>query len=672
VLVAAAVGVPLLLALGWWMPGLRRWVTALAPLAALPAAVLAGVHLVGMRAARRAAEAAGLPVAPGHGAAGGVDPGLSLEVPLLFLNLRLGVDLAGGALLVLTALLWVAGGLFARSSRADDPRREVFFAFFLATLAGNVGLVLAADLLTFYLFFALMTFAGWGLVVHARSEAAVRAGRVYLVLALLGEVAILWALFSLGAAGGAGFTASGFVEAGNPLALVPGEGLAASWDALGDSAPWVALLALFGLGVKAGLLPVHLWLPLAHPVAPTAASALLSGVMIKAGVLGWLRIFPEASLAPGAEVGAVAGAVLLAMGAVGALWGVVCGLAQDDPKTILAYSSISQVGYLAMGAGLLVMAGPGTEVGLLALGAVLVYAVHHGVAKAALFLSVGVASHIPIRPRPPGAIPGDLGARLREESAWRWVLRAGVALPALALAGLPLTSGAVAKGLLKEALGTLGGRWYSVLDPLLLVAAAGTTLLLVRFVVRLEAKVEDRLQQSTGSSSLSPSSPPWGQILPWGALVGVGALAPLWLLPAVLGGAFLPPGVPLPAAWGGSAGDALALVLPVVVGLGVGGVVLVRVLAGPGLPGGVHRIRIPAGDLLAPMAWLLARRPRATRGLATLTQASRERLLDLESRVVDFHARLVRKDLVLMRGPVLGLVLVLLLLALALAWAQGG
>ncbi len=669
-LVAAAVGLPLLLAMAWWMPPLRRGATALAPLAALPAAVLAGVHLASLRAARRVADEAGLPVAPESG----LD--LTLELPLLFLNLRLGIDLAGGALLTLTALLWVAGGLFARRSRADDPRKETFFAFFLATMAGNVGLVLAADLLTFYLFFALMTFAGWGLVVHARSEAAVRAGRVYLVLALLGEVAILWALFSLGAAGGAGFTASGFVEAGNALALVPGEGLAASWEALGERAPWVALLALFGLGVKAGLLPLHLWLPLAHPVAPTAASALLSGVMIKAGVLGWLRILPEVGLAlPGGEgaplaLGVWVGGVLLVMGAVGAFWGVVCGLAQDDPKTILAYSSISQVGYLAMGTGLLVLAGPGTEVGLLALGAVLLYALHHGVAKAALFLSVGVAGVVSVGPPRGPSRPGSLRARLRDDGVGLWGLRLGVFLPALALAGFPLTSGAVAKGLLKNALAEQGGGWYAVLDPLLLLAATGTTLLLLRFGVRLEAKVSERRAEARagehGSNPDASAGLPPGLALPWGGLVLASILAPLWLAPGALGAAFVPPGVEVPSALGGGMAGFLQLALPVVVGAGVGGLVLVRVLAGPGLPGGFHRLRIPAGDLLVPVSALLARRPRSSAGLATLAAGVREVLLRFEDRVAALHARLGRGDLALMRGPALGFLLLLLILGLAI------
>jgi hydrogenase-4 component B len=407
------------------------------------------------------------------------------------------VDTAGGALLALTAVLWTAAGIFARSQHRHDPGRERFFAFWAATLAGNVGLVLAWDLLGFYLAFAVMTFSAWGLVVHDRSEAAVRAGRVYIVLALVGEVAILSALFALGAAAGGG--------------VLLGFELSEAWVALGRGAPLVAGLAVAGFGVKAGLVPLHVWLPLAHPVAPTAASALLSGVMIKAGLLGWLRILP----AGGETVLPGVGEALVVVGVIGAFYGVVAGLAQEDPKTVLAYSSVSQMGYLAIGTGLVVLLADASH---LALGAVLLFALHHGLAKGALFLSVGVAERVPAGARKTGSGRGTRA---------RWGLRAGVALSALALAGAPLTSGAVAKGALKAGLGELGGAWYAVLDPLLLVAALGTALLMVRFGVVLERKIGTAAEKPGAAASAGddlagalPGSTLPGSTLPGSTLPG--------------------------------------------------------------------------------------------------------------------------------------------------------
>ncbi|RKH88882.1 proton-conducting transporter membrane subunit, partial [Corallococcus sp. AB038B] len=97
--------------------------------------------------------------------------------------------------LLFTGILWLFSGLFARGYLRDDSRRASFWGFFLATLAGNVGAVLAQDVASFYLFFAMMTFCAYGLVVHERTEAAERAGRVYIIMALLGEVLLLAAFF---------------------------------------------------------------------------------------------------------------------------------------------------------------------------------------------------------------------------------------------------------------------------------------------------------------------------------------------------------------------------------------------------------------------------------------------------------------------------------------------
>ncbi|TVP47830.1 MAG: NADH/ubiquinone/plastoquinone (complex I) [Gemmatimonadales bacterium] len=606
ILTWAAVGIPAAIALAWAVRPLRPVVIALAPVAAVPAGVLAAVHLGAWWTLPR------------------------VDAPSLFLGLSFEVDLLGGAFLALAAFLWTAAGVYARSYHREDPRRGAFFGFFAATMAGNMGLVLAADLLTFYLCFAIMTLAGWGLVVHDRSAAALRAGRVYIILALLGEVAILAGLFSLAAAAGGG--------------LPTGLDLTESWGALGGTAPLVAGLVVAGFGVKAGLLPLHMWLPLAHPVAPTAASALLSGVMVKAGVLGWIRILPAGGevLLPGV------GETLVVLGIAGAFHGVVVGLAQDNPKTVLAYSSVSQLGYLTVGTGLLALL-PGARP--LVLGGILLYALHHGVAKAALFLSVGLAQRMP---------PGD--------RRWRRALGVLVLLPALALAGAPLTSGIIAKGALKQGLGELGGSWYAVIDPLLLLAAFGTTLLLARFWVVLAAVVEARHAEAaeTHPSEADPPPPPWGLVLPLGCVVLAAASAPAWLgvLP-------FPPGTreALGGQLPGVLADAVGAVLPI--GAGIALALLMVRSAGSERPGAalaaVARLRIPPGDLVVLFELLLARRPGAAGAVSVLTQRTGKAMAALEAAVVRLHGGLERQDLVLMRGPVFGALLFGLVVVLALA-----
>jgi formate hydrogenlyase subunit 3/multisubunit Na+/H+ antiporter MnhD subunit len=591
-LLVLAPGLPVGLALLWPVPRLRRGLVAVAPWAALPALILA-LH-------------------PGV-------EGAAVHIPALFTGLHLGVDGIGRAFLLVTALLWVAAGTFARAYHARDPLRGAFFGFFVLTMAGNLGVVLAGDMLSFYLSFALMTFAAYGLVVHRRDEEARRAGRIYVVLAILGELCILMALFSLG-----------WAFRGMP---VFGEDMGTAWSALHEVgwAGGVAALVVAGFGVKAGLAPLHLWLPLAHPVAPTAASALLSGAMIKAGLLAWIRFLPGEPALP--ELGLV----LAALGVASAFYGVVVGLAQDDPKTVLAYSSVSQMGYMAVGVGLLMQAPGWAPMGLLA---VALYAVHHGVAKGALFLAVGVGDRAPGGP-----------------SRWPLLVTVVAALPALALAGAPLTSGARAKGALKGALRELEPGWYQTLDLVLLLAAVATTLLMVRFLATLRRRMAEGEEGHRNGAVTAP----WGPAIPWLALVGIGALGGLWLPLAHR----VPEGFDLPGLGSGLWGAAW----PVLVGGGVGWAIWRRsALLGP-----LAGVRLPAGDLVVLCEWLFRQVRRLPWGI--LEEGKGQWVIDAvrrgQERGHEWAAWAAARDLHLARGPVVGVILLGVAVLLALVLAQG-
>ena len=360
------------------------------------------------------------------------------RVTWLALGAQLELDALGRAFLLFTALVWTAAGVFARQYLANDHRRTRYVVFHCLTLTGNLTLLLAGDVVTFYLGFALMTFAAYGLVVHDGTAASDRAGRVYLVMAVLAEGALVAGiLLAVAAAGGA----VALAEMPAAVAAAPRRDL-------------IVALLLGGFGVKAGALPLHVWLPLAHPVAPTPASAVLSGCMIKAGLLGWLRFLPLGEVAlPGW------GGALVATGLAATLLGAVAGVAQDNAKTTLAYSSISQMGFMIVAVGIGLSA---PSVATAAIGTAAVYAAHHALAKGALFLGVGVA-----------------GAA-RAPQARRLVLLT-LALPAIALAGAPFTSGILAKDRLKD-MEAFAPEVPLPLDVLLFIAAVGTTLLLARFL----------------------------------------------------------------------------------------------------------------------------------------------------------------------------------------------
>ncbi len=362
------------------------------------------------------------------------------RAPWLFLGADVGLDQTGRLLLLVTAFVWCVAAAFAVLANVPAASRRRFFGFFYAAMAGNFLLIIAADMITFLVGFTLMSYAGWGLVVHKRRAESVRAARVYLVLVVFAEVLLL-----------VGATLS-WGEAGSWE-------LAAIREALGQGGlvAQVATALLFvGFGVKAGMLPLHVWLPLAHPAAPVAASAVLSAAMIKAGLLGWLRFLPVGY--PGWEW---LGMWAVIAGLMAAFFGVGLGLLQSKPKTILAYSSISQMGYMTLLVGIAAWL---PELYPAVILAVLVYAVHHAVAKGALFLAVAVVADAP------------------QGKGWKIAEAAGLVIPALALAGAPLTTGSIAKEELKAIPYLSEGDLPVILDPALILGAVATTVLMARFL----------------------------------------------------------------------------------------------------------------------------------------------------------------------------------------------
>ena len=368
-------------------------------------------------------------------------------------------------ILLLTAILWATAGLFAGSYLKDDARRGEFSFYFGLTMAGNFGLLISAEVAAFYTFFALMTFASYGLVIHSRTPSARRAARIYLVMAIIGELFLITALYL------AVQSAGSMLLADIPPALAE--------DSKG---PLIFLLGLIGFGVKVGAIPLYFWLPWAHPAAPAPASAVLSGAMIKAGLVGWMHLAPV-----GLVEWTSLSLLMVSLGFTAVFGAAIYGLTQVDPKTNLAYSSISQMGVMTvlLGIGLY----GDIPAGLL-LPAIALYAFNHGTAKALLFMGT--------------ALPGKVGG------SWRILMWAGLGLGALAIAGGPLTGGLWTKYLVKTFLGEISLPGAQTFLLLLKLSAITTTLLLVRFLHLLH-----RVKAPSGNVA-----PPF--LLPWVLLLLAG------------------------------------------------------------------------------------------------------------------------------------------------------
>ena len=340
-------------------------------------------------------------------------------------------------ILLLTGILWAAAGLFTGSYLKDDARRGEFSFYFGAAMAGNFGLLISAEVASFYTFFALMTFSSYGLVIHTRTPSARQAARIYVVMAIIGELFLITALYLAVQSSGS------MLLADIPPAL-----------AEAPNGPFIFLLGLIGFGVKVGAIPLYFWLPLAHPAAPAPASAVLSGAMIKAGLVGWMHLAPV-----GLVEWSSMSLLMVSLGFAAALGAAIYGLTQVDPKTNLAYSSISQMGVMTvlLGIGLY----GGIPAGLL-LPAIALYAFNHGTAKALLFMGT--------------ALPAKIGG------SWRILMWAGLGIGVLAIAGGPLTGGLWTKYLVKTFLGESSLPGAKTFLLLLTLSAVTTTLLLSRFL----------------------------------------------------------------------------------------------------------------------------------------------------------------------------------------------
>ena len=269
---------------------------------------------------------------------------------------------------LVVCFMWFVSALLSPQYFHGHHHLKRYYFFFLICLGFTAGVFLSADLYTTFLFFELMSLSSYAWVVQEESPDALDAGKTYLTIAVLGGLVTLMGLFLL-------YRLTG------TLVIADLPGLCAG--VADRSQLWAAALCIFfGFAAKAGVFPLHIWLPKAHPVAPAPASALLSGVLTKAGIFGALII--TADLLPGEHRW---GVLLLVLGAVTMVLGAAIAVFSNNLKYILACSSLSQIGFILVGTAALSLLGQHNA--LAAHGTVL-YMMNHSLVKLTLFLLAGV------------------------------------------------------------------------------------------------------------------------------------------------------------------------------------------------------------------------------------------------------------------------------------------
>ena len=294
---------------------------------------------------------------------------LPLGIPWLGAHFRL--DTLSAFFLAVVDLGAAAASVFAIGYGRHEEAPSRVLPFYAAFLAGMSLVVMADDAFSFLFSWEFMSLTSWALVVsHHRARENIRAGYVYLVMAGFGTLALLLAFGLL--AGPDGLYTFAQMRAAHPAA-----GLAAL----------VLILALLGAGSKAGLVPLHVWLPLAHPAAPSQVSALMSGVMTKVAVYAFVRIIFDLCGPPTWWWSVI----VLALGGITAVMGVLYALMQHDLKKLLAYHTVENIGIIFIGLGLALAfkANGMAFAAALALTAALLHVFNHSLFKSLLFFGSG-------------------------------------------------------------------------------------------------------------------------------------------------------------------------------------------------------------------------------------------------------------------------------------------
>lgn len=282
------------------------------------------------------------------------------------------VDLLNFPLLILSGLLWLLISFYSKE--------DIHYLFYSVTFIASIGTLLAGDLLTFFLFFEIMTFASYALMVYHRGDEQLEAGFMYIYMGIIGGLMILSGILMLSAY-------TGTFEWTN---------LAVRFSELGIIKYFIGFFFVAGFGLKAGMVPFHFWIPQIYDGAPIAVAALSSGVLIKIGAYGMLKILSVTFSVDSSHglqfypmlwrISERIGFVVIWLGIITMVVGVFMALQQGSTKKMLAYHSVSQMGYIIMGIGVASYLG---YIGPMGFVGSIYHMINHSLFKVILFMSAG-------------------------------------------------------------------------------------------------------------------------------------------------------------------------------------------------------------------------------------------------------------------------------------------
>lgn len=380
------------------------------------------------------------------------------------------IDLLSLLFMIFAGLIFLVVSFYTAVDIKNFGHEKSFYSFFMVTYVATLGTLMSGDLLSFFMFFEIMTFASYVLMVHQRSKDEVKSGSIYIYFGVIGGLSILAGILVL----------SAYTQSYEWLTI--GE----KFGDLGAVRYVAAALFILGFGIKAGMVPLHHWVPVVYPKSHLSVNALSSGILMKIGGYGILRLIvsviessnsqPEQIMDTSIITLEHIGAVIIWLGIITMIVGVIAALEQEEMVRMLAYHSVSQMGYVIMGIGVAAYLGFDGAMGF---SGAFYHMINHGIFKALLFM-----------------VAGSVYFKTKDKNMYRlgglyknMPFTATVAIiAAFGITGMPLFNGFASKTVLHHAIieaHTYGHSSFIWADYLFVLVSAGTAASFIKFILQI-------------------------------------------------------------------------------------------------------------------------------------------------------------------------------------------
>lgn len=354
----------------------------------------------------------------------------------------------------LTTMIWFLTTLYSTQYLINYKNRNRYYLFFMLTLASTIGIFISENFLNLFTFFEIMSFTSYALVINDEDDYAHDAGNTYIIMAVTGGLILLMGLFLL-------YNYTQTLDISELRVVVSN---------LGDIKYLIVALMIIGFGVKAGMVPLHIWLPKAYPAAPTPATVVLSAVLAKTGIFGIILTIEV--IMNGDFIISI---IILVIGFLNMFIGGFLAMMQRNVKRILAYSSMSQIGYILVGIGLI---GILKEHRTIAIYGTLYHVINHGIFKALLFMGTGTI-YLVLNELSINKI-GGFGIQ-------KHILKIIFFIGVLSVIGMPGFNGFTSKTMLHEAIIEAGhiydGLFFKICEIVFVISSSFTVAYLLKIFV---------------------------------------------------------------------------------------------------------------------------------------------------------------------------------------------